>query len=294
MKKQDSAHSPPQHDYDSLYAMTNAELLAEVDRIMEQDAERMNVARLDACLEILQERAPVLEARDPKLEWEKFVNSHPLITAVDETDDATPQAKRRITNVAKRVIISAAVIGVLFGAAVTAQAAGMDVFGTLARWTEETLHFTSYPSSSTLEKADDFAVSNPGYDEMKAALDEFGAETPVVPSWMPDGYEVYGDLYVYEGDDLWSVDLTLVNGDSTITCAVEYWYQTDDFTNTIFQKNSDPVECYTSNGKTFYFFSNGDDESQAAIWSDGNLICAITGTTLSRSELRQIVDSIGG
>lgn len=298
MKKQDSAHSTAYHDNGSLYAMTNAELLEEIDRIMEQDAERMDVARLGTCLEILQERAPVLEDHDSEQEWEKFVSSHPLVTAVDETEDAAPQAKRRISSLAKRAVLLVAVIGVLFGAMVTAQATGMDVFGALARWTEETFHFTSSGSSSSnfSPATDGDAVTNPGYDEMNAALDGFGMESSLVPSWMPDGYEVYGDLYVYEDDDLWSVDLTLVNDDNTITCTVEYWYQADGFTNTVFQKNSDPVECYTANGKTFYFLSNGINgmnESQAAIWSDGNLICAITGNGLTRSELRQIVDSIG-
>lgn len=224
MKIQDSAHSTAYHDDNSLYAMTNAELLEEIDRIMEQDAEIMDIARLDACLEILQERAPVLEEHDSDQAWAKFVSSHPLFTAVDETEDAAPQAKPHISRLAKRAVLLAAVIGVLFGAMVTAQAVGIDVFGALAQWTEETFHFTSSDlSSPDLDlSTTDSAVTNPGYDEMKAALDELGVETPVVPAWIPDGYEVYGDLYIYEDDTFWSVDLTLVNDDDTITCTVEF------------------------------------------------------------------------
>lgn len=61
-----------------LQTKSNQELLAEVDAIMEQDAAHMDVERLEACLDLLQERAPVAQSYDPEVSWREFTDRHAL------------------------------------------------------------------------------------------------------------------------------------------------------------------------------------------------------------------------
>ena len=59
-----------------------------------------------------------------------------------QPERATEQTHKRIRLVARRVGLVAAVVAAIFGLMITVQAAGVDVFGAIARWTDETFHFS--------------------------------------------------------------------------------------------------------------------------------------------------------
>jgi len=64
----------------------------------------------------------------------------------------------------------------------------------------------------------------------------------------------------------------------------------EDLNAALFEKDSRPVEPYTSNERTYYLFSNED--AITATWSSGLLTETITGN-LQIDELKAILDSIG-
>ena len=65
------------------------------------------------------------------------------------------------------------------GAMATAQALGYDVFGIIARWTEETFHFSVSASSETSATPSGDAA----YKDLQAALDAYGVAGTVAPTW---------------------------------------------------------------------------------------------------------------
>lgn len=90
-------------------------------------------------------------------------------------------------------LTAAAIAACLFGTMVVAQAAGVDVFGAIGRWTEETFHFSPSPAA---------AARNQSYFEaIDQALKSCGIEEDLAPTWFPEGFEMeepdfsYGDAW---------------------------------------------------------------------------------------------------
>ena len=101
---------------------------------------------VDAYLEALDEKAPLPKQFDVESSWNQFRSKHSILF---DADDILPNPKHsrsfshkfRFRKAIPQLVAAAAIVGVLgmFGA----QAAGIDVFGALGRWTEETFHFVA-------------------------------------------------------------------------------------------------------------------------------------------------------
>lgn len=205
----------------------------------------------------------------------------------------TARPVRRLRSALKLAGIVAAVIVGLFALMIGAQAAGIDVFGAIGRWTEETFRFV--PASGGAEQGGGGGVSAPetaGYhDALQAALEECGLSGDLAPTWYPEGYTATepeilrnstGDTVhvAFYGDEerFFVVDVT-------------HYGSASDLEALILEKDGMPIELYTSDTKTFYIMSNMD--TVTATWSDGLLVVSISGT-LSTDEIKSIIDSIGG
>lgn len=193
----------------------------------------------------------------------------------------------------KQMAIVAAVIIGIFGMMITAQAAGIDVFGAIGRWTEETFHFVSSPSGAIQSGT---GAIKPGaenaseYHLIQAALDECGITEVLAPTWYPEGFEAsepeiistsLSDTinvpFLGEEEQFYSIDITL-------------YLSTSQLATHTFEKDSATVEQYTSGAKTFYILSNVD--TVTAIWSEGLLIEKISGN-ISVDQVKAMIDSIG-
>lgn len=206
---------------------------------------------------------------------------------------AEKQAKRkprRLKTWLKQGLIAAAVL--LVGV-VAAQAAGIDVFGTLGRWTNE--HFTfviSTPSSGDKGVHEGDGADDPLAAEFRVALEEHGIYEVLVPTWYPEGFEpVNGVESVSDsiGSAVWVTFLHEYG--RSFMVSVDYYNDPKEIEKRIFEKDNTPVEEYLSNGKRFYILSNL--QTDTAMWSQGNLVWSIQGK-LSQDEIKNIIDSMGG
>lgn len=278
---------------DDLYSLSTEALNAEIDCIMEQNAETMDTDRLELCLAILQERDPVIVDTTPDDAWNAFTEKCPVLTASEKQSHRSKRPHR----IFRRTGLVAAAVIVVLGGMITAGATG--VFSSFARWTSENFFFTP---TGTEEALDNYLpathnsneISNPGYAELKSTLDELGAEITIVPSWMPEGFEQIGALDVYQDDGYWSVTQTFFNGDAELDFGIDYYANTEDVASIQFEKNDEAVEQYTVNEKTFYLMGNGDRGVCYAAWSDDHYVSKISLASGDRETLKQIVDSIGG
>lgn len=76
-RKTSFSHSTKENT--ELRRLSDEALNAEIDRIMNQDANTMEIPRLKQCLDLLQERTPVAIDASPDDAWDAFVGQYPTL-----------------------------------------------------------------------------------------------------------------------------------------------------------------------------------------------------------------------
>lgn len=291
-----------------LHTKSNQELLAEVDAIMEQDAAHMDVERLEACLDLLEERAPVGQSYDPEASWREFTERHALILeqagedakggeCAGHTDNQT--VRKQPSKIGRRVLVIAAIIVLILGIMMTVQATGRDVFGSFARWTEETFHFASFSAAALEPELEAEPESEPAgtdveFEELVSAFEELGVPPDLVLTWVPEGYELDFGPKSEELDFLLTYKTRFIDASNReIQFVIKNYYASNVIEKILFEKNDTSVEQYVSRNRLFYLYGNMDTSSCFAAWSSGEYIVEICGDNLSSSDLKRIIDSIG-
>ena len=83
--------------------------------------------------------------------------------------------KTHAKNIFRKVVTIAATIAVVFMSMIAAQAAGVDIFGSLARWTEETFHFNGGDSTPAADGTRP-QVEDETYLAIQAEVDKLGID----------------------------------------------------------------------------------------------------------------------
>lgn len=184
----------------------------------------------------------------------------------------------------RRGLVVAAILIVMFGSMLTAQAAGLDVFGAIGRWTEETFHFELPINHDDLAGETDYNLRN--------ASQKAGLPGSVAPIWCPEGFVPKTPTNTHIEDYVDTAVCEYINENENRSYFVDilYYYNSSDVEATIFEKDDSEVVTYSSNRGTFYIFSNID--VLAATWSNGHLSITVAGD-LQLEELEKIIDSIG-
>lgn len=241
--------------------------------------EQMPTERLDEMLRYELEKEPVdeaavrliidvLEERDQ----DNPVEINDRIEAVWEKYQAyTPVKERKRVSLRgwpMRAAAAAAVVILLAFAAMPQSAEADSFWERLSRWTESIFEFFA-PGDEAIDTAYVFKTDNPGLQQVYDTVTALGVTEPVVPMWLPDGYElaecevsemptktvVYARFKGTEGTI--SLDLAIRNGESPRQ------YSKDE-ENTITREIS---------GTTHTFLHNED--WWTAVWVRGRLECAI-------------------
>ena len=286
-KKQASQNKPASEavSTENLKAMSPAELADTLELALDSmTEENYDPDLIDAYLDALDQKAPMPEEPQVEEAFKAFKSRLSVIpfenkTAAQEHDSGHRARPRPF----KRAIVTiAATVSILFVLMIGAQATGIDVFGNLARWTDEVFFFI--PSSSetyTLE----FSAA------LQEALEAQELPEELAPTWFPDGFTA-GDVEIWDDDVSKAVGLTFTNSEErSFALFIDCYKEAETIGTLSFEKDAGHVEVYTSNNQTFYIMSNINTHS--AIWADGNLIETITGD-LSVDEIKAMIDSIGG
>lgn len=187
-----------------------------------------------------------------------------------------------LRKVMRTAAVMAAAVALCLALMVGAQATGVDVFGALARWTDETFHFEAWSAEPDYCEA--------LHDTIQEALDAQGISGEFVPTWYPNGFSITNTMTMEDELGV-SIRILLSNkaGDS-IAISIEQYKQKGFVDPQIFEIEAETVEEYLSNGKTYYIFANKD--SITATWSNGIILQKIWGG-LTLQEFRTIIGSIG-
>ena len=142
-------------------------------------------------------------------------------------------------------------------------------------WTDETLNLSGAADNVS------FPISEP-LTELANTLDEVGITEPVMPHYLPDGYEqVEFDYY----PDMPSITAVFVKGDNNILINIV----TSKHGAVSYQKNSGDPEIYKANGLTFYIMQNID--VYTAAWLTDNYCCCIANVA-DKDTLLEMVNTI--
>ena len=204
---------------------TADELLTELESKMDEMTDlTYDEDVVDSYLDALDEKAPLEEDFDVKQSWEKFRSQHAILFDEDALPNPeVPQRKShgfRFRKTFARVVVVAAIVGLF--SMFCAQAAGIDVFGVIGRWTEETFRFSAPASSRSPAAQNDDLLSNPKeYTTLQDAFDDYSISEPLAPTWIPEGYVLdYVEVVPSSGQILFNASYS--NGQSTLTFSYSY------------------------------------------------------------------------
>lgn len=244
---------------------------------------------MDECLERIEkiENAPDFDA-DASLE--KFLGKHSRL--VECASRASESSRTKISRWKSPVAAVVAILAVL-GSMVTVQAVGIDVFGAIARWTNETFRFAaSSQNDDTLNT--DILNSNSHspdgeYGSLQEALDACGIGQNVRLQHLPDGFEL-ANVSVYSLPSQVEIEAMYTSNDRIFSLVIFRYNSPEVVGQTIFEKDSEDMILYDKNGITYYIMSN--NQQLTAVWMPQELLtCAITGD-LSIVEVESIIDSM--
>ena len=185
-----------------------------------------------------------------------------------------PDPKRRI----KPFALVAATIGLFMTLLMVAQAAGLDVFGAMARWTDETFSFISTPASNEATA-------------FRTALEKQGIPKEYAPTWVPAGFKA-GSPQVSSSKRTTELSVTFSNSNKEFVFAITKYASSDAIETISYEKNLGDAILYSNGRQLFYIFDNV--ESCVAAWSDGQAFAIGISGEISIDDMKSIIDSIGG
>lgn len=253
----------------------------------------------DVIEEIILEReteTPTGRLSDLDRSWEEFRQQYAapegrglrLYSGEEAWEEKAPAKGHK--NIFRKVVLLAAAISIMFACMIAAQAAGVDVFGALARWTEETFRFKDNSDTIPTETTQT-QTENEAYLAIKTEVDKLDISIPVVPTWFPEDFELQEikasspDITSFEH----IVCLFSSKNDQNFTLSITKYEEKEDISNTVFEKDSQSVIEYVGSNKLFYIMSNNN--TKTAAWSDGQLVISMSGP-LTEEAIKKMIDSI--
>ena len=203
------------------------------------------------------------DQKDTALEPER--TEHAVSAQTNQQSLAVPQKRVvRFKRVWRMAVVAAVAIACMFAVMVTAQAAGVDVFGAMARWTQDVFSFGRIAPDSQV--SDDPAQETAGqgsegssaeFTSLQEAFDAYGMTEVHEPGWLPEGYALDGvDVLAVDDPFLRTFSASYTDGESIIAIDIRSY---DGTPATQVQKIGDPVESVVKDGITFYLVQNTKD-----------------------------------
>lgn len=220
---------------------------------------------------------------DVDQQWEQFVThylpivdeaalepertEHAVSTQISQLPLTVPPKRAvRLRRVWRTALVAAAAVACMLAAMVTAQAAGVDVFGAMARWTQDVFSFgpvapdsqvSDLPLQETAELAAEPSNHGTTFTSLQEAFDAYGMTEVHEPSWLPEGYTLGRINVLAEDDPFRRVFSVAYMGDNGVVGIDIMSYKGTPTTQV--QKIAGPVESTVKDGITFYLIQNTKD-----------------------------------
>ncbi len=252
--------------------------------------------------QLLAERTPGSNA-DTDRAWadfqEKYLpfaearSAHYEDGAIPSSDAAPGRRPSHLRKWSVRGILAAAALAILLlSVSVAAAAGGHSLWKLLARWTDDDMSIA--PGQIIPAEEDTIRIPEEGreYATLQEAVDDCGLARPMVPQWLPEGFEQV-ELVVETGFPGSVIFQAIYDREEDhLVVFLEVFLpqeEEDNRTYGNFQKDEgDPIP-YEAGGVTHLLSTNAG--RPASLWSNGPAQGAISGD-ITMDELKQIIDSI--
>lgn len=189
----------------------------------------------------------------------------------------------------RRLSATAAVLALVFGCYLTANALESLPRKIVAYWTKDFFHF-GYADTETHPNTTGFGVMDPRstivYSDLQDALHDQNIDISLVPSYIPDGFAVSSVMY-YDYPEFDSFYALYKCGDKKLNIEISD-YNPETFQ--MISQNQHYFEKYESNGIECYIYS--DTDTLGAAWVKDGYECVISGQ-ITLPEIKKMVDSVG-
>lgn len=266
--------------YEHLRDKSEDELLdAFVDDIFSAPDTEIDLERFDAYLDALDEKDPLPFEIDEEKMFAAFKEKHALLF-----EDAGETSRPAHRNHGLPRKIAAVVLAAVLCGSVCVQASGFDIFGAIARWTQDIFSFQL--AGSEWEHAP--AVLSSEYTSIQEAVDALSIKEKVVPTRYPEGYEL--DSVKTTIMDKWTkIRAVFVDGEKEFSFVIRHFDTVEDAPKANAEKDGEDVELYMVNNITHYIL--GNMETSTATWINNTTVCVINGY-LSEGDIKMMIDSI--
>lgn len=213
-----------------------------------------------------------------------------ILQRAEEEEAKGSRTHARFKSVVRKITMVAASIAIFFALMVTVQAAGIDVFGAVGKWTDSLFHFEYDSGTDNDPKSDVKFVGLSSIAEIRKNMVMKGFPLDVTPAWIPDDFSVK-KISFPENDDVQSVAFLLVNstGDWLLYQSSSV-SEGDSFDDIMVEKNEGSIETIISNDRLFYIFQN--ESVWTGIYQGQEYRISIQ--IAEKNDLIQIIKSIGG
>ena len=199
------------------------------------------------------------------------------------------RARKKKPLLSMRKLSSAAVLLLvvsLLMAAIPQQAEADNWWDRIARWTDDFFGFFREEEENPFHLEDyQFRTDNPGLQQIYDAVVELGVTEPVVPMWLPEGYEL-ADLKTYTTENVKTVSAMLKNSDRTII------YQLAILSGNVngqYMKDQTQVKTHEKYNTTYNIMRN--NELWVVAWTKNNIECSFA-VDCQEEVLYEILNSI--
>lgn len=241
--------------------------------------ERMDTQQLDVMLlEELRKESPngdlirligrVLKERDRGVIYEIDAN---IQQAWEQYQAKAQPVHKKPKTMNSFLFKAASLVLILFAlvAMLPQEAKAMNFFERFIAWTEDVFSLISPAEAGEHGEAYVFRTDNPGLQEVYDRVVELGVTDPVVPMWLPDGYELV-ECEVDRTPSTSFFTATFFDGKTDMV------YQLKMYSNNVtheFYKDNSEMQEVELNDVTFRIFQNKD--FRVAVWAIEKLECSI-------------------
>lgn len=298
--KQRGTPSNGPHDEDVFSMMLEAMSVAELNSALEEALENMteenyDPALINAYLEALDRKDPIPEIPDAEAAYAGFQERLGEIFPGRDNKATTPI--RKLHRAWRVGLVAALAIICMIGAMVVAEAAGLNVFGTMAQWTDTIFSLGAVRSEGAEDELNHPASGQTAngvdgdaeYETLQAALDAYGITEVSEPAWIPDGYTLHSmTVDCWPDGTLIALRETFSNESIPLHVEVIPYYGEPLMQ---VEKNDAPMEIFTVNEMSVYLLEN--NKNNMAAWATEHYECYISGA-VDKSDLKKIVLSAYG
>ena len=262
-----------------LEQMTTEELRSLLDR--ELHTEPVNEDAIRLIRRILRRRSqnsPVTITPELERAWEKYQKDSDAIWQESRKE-------RRFRSWLIRGAAAAAVLAVLVIPVGPQEAGAESLWETLTRWTAQVVEYFGPTDNEDRIVEYTFRTDHPGLQQVYDTVTEMGITVPVVPMWLPEGYELV-QLNVDEYPSKLKIYSGFQDNENQFVLKIEQ-YSTE--VSRKFQKEETNIVEFEYNGVIYQLFRNVD--KTVVVWVHNNVECSIS-TDCQEEVLQEILKSI--